>query len=63
MCVRVRVRVQTGNKLRLKDLVDVKWTAAAEDLGKGKAMCPTCKKVFSNISRIVVLKVSPPGSP
>uniref|UniRef100_A0A7S0R794 Nitric oxide synthase-interacting protein zinc-finger domain-containing protein n=1 Tax=Pyramimonas obovata TaxID=1411642 RepID=A0A7S0R794_9CHLO len=49
---------QTGNKLRLKDLVDVKWTKASEDLGKDKAMCPTCKKVFSNITRIVVLKTT-----
>mmetsp|Transcript_49142 Transcript_49142/g.93873 ORF Transcript_49142/g.93873 Transcript_49142/m.93873 type:complete len:315 (-) Transcript_49142:258-1202(-) len=46
----------TGKKLRLKELVDVKWTPAPKDATGSRFMCPTCKRCFTNSSRIVVLK-------
>ena len=47
----------TGKRLRLKDLVPVRFTRTpdAED-GQGRFMCPLCKDAFTNVSRVVVLK-------
>ncbi len=50
----------TGKRLRLKDLVPVKFTPLPAQQGKedddGRFMCPLCKETFTNVSRIVVLK-------
>lgn len=48
----------TGNKLRLKDLVGVKFTRVPgeQEQGVGRFMCPLCQETFTNVSRIVVLK-------
>jgi len=49
----------TGKKLRLKDLVSVKFTFAPKDAGKGaRYMCPLSKEVFGNTSKVVVLKAT-----
>eukprot|EP00238_Polyblepharides_amylifera_P001217 CAMPEP_0196571466 /NCGR_PEP_ID=MMETSP1081-20130531/1644_1 /TAXON_ID=36882 /ORGANISM="Pyramimonas amylifera, Strain CCMP720" /LENGTH=295 /DNA_ID=CAMNT_0041888429 /DNA_START=147 /DNA_END=1034 /DNA_ORIENTATION=+ len=45
----------TGKKLRLKDLVDVKWTPAPKD-SSCLSMCPSCKTCFYNATHIVVVK-------
>lgn len=45
----------TLKKLRMKDLVSVKWTKVREG-ESGKYMCPITYKTFTNSSTIVVLK-------
>ena len=49
----------TGEKLRMKDLVDIKWTKAGAG-EQGRHKCPVCGDVFSNASVLVCLK--PTGS-
>jgi nitric oxide synthase-interacting protein len=45
----------SGKKLRLKDLIDVHFTAAPEDSG-GPFMDPVTNDVFTNSNHLVVLR-------
>ncbi|KAK3240682.1 hypothetical protein CYMTET_49493 [Cymbomonas tetramitiformis] len=49
---------QSGKKLRMKELVTVKFASAPKDLTGARYMCPVCKKALTNSTKIVVLKVS-----
>ena len=50
----------TLKKLRLKDLLSVKWTKVrkGEEIGGARYMCPVTFKTFTNATKIVVLKPS-----
>ena len=50
----------TLKKLRLKDLLAVKWTKVrkGEEIGGARYMCPVTFKTFTNATKIVVLKPS-----
>jgi nitric oxide synthase-interacting protein len=43
-------------KLRMKDLLPVKWTPVSKGETDGKYMCPITFKTFTNVTQIVVLK-------
>lgn len=47
----------TSKRLRMKDLVDVKWTRAPESSppGKNKYMCPVTRKTFTNATQVLIL--------
>jgi len=47
----------TSKKLRLKDLVPVKWTPVPTGEG-GRYMCPILYKTFTNTTQILVLKAT-----
>ena len=46
----------TGQKLRLKDLLPVRFTPAPDSEGDGRYMCPLCKETLTNVTRVVVLQ-------
>ena len=52
----------TSKRLRMKDLVDVKWTRAPEeernDEQKYKYMCPVTRKTFTNATQVLILRPS-----
>ena len=52
----------TQKKLRMKDLMDVKWTEVPKDGEKGaeeeRYMCPVTRKTFTNASQVMILKPS-----
>lgn len=52
----------TSKRLRMKDLVDVKWTRAPEEEsrepGKNKYMCPVTRKTFTNATQVLILRPS-----
>lgn len=45
----------TGEKLRMKDLVDINWTKVGAG-EQGRYKCPVCGDIFSNASVLVCLK-------
>jgi nitric oxide synthase-interacting protein len=45
---------QTGKKLRMKDLIEVKWTKSRDD--EDVYICPVTMKTFTNTTPIVILK-------
>ena len=51
-----------AKKLRMKDLMDVKWTEVPKDGEKGaeeeRYMCPVTRKTFTNASQVMILKPS-----
>ena len=44
----------SGEKLRMKDLIEVRFTPVPDD-ESGKHMDPVTKETFTNISKLVVL--------
>ena len=46
----------TGKKLRLKDLLEVKWTPVSKGETSGRYMCPITFKTFTNTTQVLVLK-------
>jgi nitric oxide synthase-interacting protein len=52
----------TSKRLRMKDLVDVKWTRApeseSEPHGTHKYMCPVTRKTLTNATQVLILRPS-----
>lgn len=46
----------TLKKLRMKDLLDVKWTPVPKSETSGRYMCPITFKTFTNATQVLVLK-------